>query len=202
MLIMSLPALANILSIFLIVLLVYSLLGMQLFANVRHGEFINEDANFCTFSVACITMFRCATGEDWNGLMHDAMPNAPQARLCSEEAGDCGSYMAVPFFVSYVLLATFIILKMMIAIIIENFFISVKREASLLRQEHADIFRRVWAEFDPEASGRIHVKHLAFLVRELPPPLGLDPSCFLYGRKGSGAWRREGVSGQLCGGCR
>ena len=88
-----------------------SLTPPQLFASVRHGEFINEDANFCTFSVAFITMFRCATGEDWNGLMHDAMPDAPQARYCSEEAGDCGSWIAVPFFVSYVVLATFIVLK-------------------------------------------------------------------------------------------
>ena len=48
-------------------------------------------------------MFRAATGESWNGLMHDCMlqPNAPHGPQCSEEAGDCGSWVAIPFFVSH-----------------------------------------------------------------------------------------------------
>ena len=37
------------------------------------GEYINQDANFCTFPVAALTLFRCSTGEGWNGIMHDAM---------------------------------------------------------------------------------------------------------------------------------
>ena len=36
---------------------------------------------------------RCATGEGWNGLMHDAMAR-PELGECSEEAGDCGSQLA------------------------------------------------------------------------------------------------------------
>ena len=36
-----------------------------------NGDFINGDANFSTFYLSIITLFRCATGEDWNGVMHD-----------------------------------------------------------------------------------------------------------------------------------
>ena len=30
--------------------------------------------------------------------------------------------------------------------------------------------------YDPDATGHLHVKHLADVIRLLPPPLGLDPS--------------------------
>ena len=96
------------------------MLGMQLFGNLVHGKFINANAHFCSFPRAMLTMFRSATGEDWNGLMHDAMAS-PETSDCTYEAGDCGSWVAVPFFVSYVLLTTFIVLKMLIALILENY---------------------------------------------------------------------------------
>ena len=99
MLVLSLPALVNILGIFLVLLVVYSLLGMQIFGGLPHGEYINSDANFCTFAYALLTMFRCATGEEWNGIMHEAM------------ASSVGPWVAVPYFVSYVLLSTYIVLK-------------------------------------------------------------------------------------------
>ena len=47
-------------------------------------------------------------GEAWNGLMHDLMQQ-PADRVSL-------GWAAVPFFVSYVLVSTFIVLKMMIAI--------------------------------------------------------------------------------------
>ena len=42
--------------------------------------------------------------------------------------------------------------------------------------EHADAFLEAWSIYDPEATGRLHVKHLADVIRLLPPPLGLDPA--------------------------
>ena len=53
----------NIGSIFVIVLTLYSILGMRLFGTVVHGDYLNENANFCTFPTAMLTMLRCATGE-------------------------------------------------------------------------------------------------------------------------------------------
>ena len=117
---LSLPAISNISSIFLILQFLFAVLGMQLFGGAAcgaqptplagpraacWGEFLNYDANFCTFGTAFLTMFRCATGESWNGLMHDA-------------AGDVagGTWLAIPFFLSYVVLASFIVLNMMIAV--------------------------------------------------------------------------------------
>lgn len=56
----SLPALGNVLAVFVLILLTYSVLGMHLF---RHVHWRDPNADFCTFSAAFLTMFRCATGE-------------------------------------------------------------------------------------------------------------------------------------------
>ena len=181
-LVLSLPAIGNILGIFLIVQFMYAVLGMQLFGRVVWGEFLNADANFCTFGVAFLTMFRCATGESWNGIMHDAMvtPDTydPDGRSCSEARGDCGSWVAIPFFVSYAIVAGFVVLNMMIAVVLENFSLSLRREANRVKQEHLDAFVDAWAAHDAYASGQMAVSQLQPLVKALPPPLGLDPAHF------------------------
>ena len=180
MLILSLPALSNILGIFMIMLFMYSLLGMQLFGQVMHGTFINDEVNFCTFGSAAMALFRCATGESWNGLMHDAMVTPEHG--CSEADGNCGSwYAAIPFFTSYVLLSTFIVLKMMIALILENYLKTLKRDRSSVQPDDAEIFLDVWSRFDPDGRGFVPVQHLVDLVHALPPPLGLNPANYPRG---------------------
>ena len=181
MLVLSLPTLANIFGLFVIVTSMFALLGMQLFGRVAHGDFLDEHANFCSFPTALLTLFRVATGEGWNGLMHDAMVSADGATAaaelrCTVERGDCGSWLAVPFFVSYVILSTFIIIKMMIVLIIENFALALRRDQNALQPESAESFVEIWSTYDPDATGRVHVKHLVPMLRRLPPPLGLDPA--------------------------
>ena len=141
MLVLSLPQLLNIGGILAVVMAVYSLLGMQLFGSVRHGETHNANASFCLFSSSMVTLFRCTTGEGWNALMHDLMvapdPNAPNDS-CSYDAGDCGSWVSVPYFLPYMILSSFIVLKMIIAIIIENYLIALKKDTQQLQVEHAE----------------------------------------------------------------
>ena len=52
----------------------------------------------------------------------------------------------------------------------------------MLHGEHADAFKEAWALHDPTATGSIHVKHLAAVVKALPPPLGLDPKGFKHAK--------------------
>ena len=67
----------------------------------------------CTARLRRLTAFAalrphagCATGESWNAIMHDVMRDDLPG---CEEAGDCGSLVAVPFFVSYVILTYFVV---------------------------------------------------------------------------------------------
>ena len=172
----SIFPLGNILGVFVIITFIYAVLGMELFGHVKWGDYINDEANFCRFSSAMLTMFRCATGEDWNGIMHDAM--VTPGRGCDPALGDCGSVVAVPFFVSYVILTSFIVLKMMVALIIENFKLSMREDSRYVTPYHRDKFVEAWAEFDPDGTGRVLVSMLPPLIRRLKPPLGLNPKLF------------------------
>ena len=191
-LLLSLPAMANLGGLFLIIQFLYAVLGMQLFGKVAWGEFLNADANFCTFGTAFLTMFRCATGESWNGIMHDAMitpdtydPELGRTGRCSDEAGDCGSWAALPFFLSYTVVASFVALNMMIAVVLENFALSRAASDYKLSPEHSEAFVSAWAEFDPYATGYIALVDLggaltrddkvatAGLLSLLPEPLNV-----------------------------
>lgn len=67
--IVTIPALMNIGSLIILVLLIYSILGVYLFAQVQLNGALNEHANFQTIHTAFVTMVRVATGEDWPSLM-------------------------------------------------------------------------------------------------------------------------------------
>ena len=72
---------------------------MELFAGVMWGSYLNADAHFCSFPRAVLTMFRCATGEDWNGLMHDLMVSPELG--CDPHKNNCGTWLAIPYFISF-----------------------------------------------------------------------------------------------------
>jgi len=121
MLVCSLPELINIISLFFLMLAMYALLGMQLFGAVSDGVLVGTEASFCTFSSAMIALFRCATTEGWNTIMHDLMYDeaklAADGRACDPHVGSCGSMLAVPYLVSFMVLSAFVVLKMLIAVI-------------------------------------------------------------------------------------
>ena len=171
----SVPALLNILFLFCILVFVYAVLGMELFSGVVWGDYLNTEANFCSFGTAALTMFRCATGEDWNGIMHDAMVTEERG-TCDAASDNCGTWVAIPFFVSYTVLSSMVILKMLIALIIENYKLSKREDSRLVRTVHRDAFVEAWAKLDPEGVGQLPVRDLFMLIKMLPPPLGLDPT--------------------------
>jgi len=67
----SLPSLLNVGALTLLLLFIYSTLGVFLFSNVTTGERITNYTNFWNFHSAVIALFRSATGEDWWRIMFD-----------------------------------------------------------------------------------------------------------------------------------
>jgi hypothetical protein len=67
----TLPSLANIGLLLLLIQFIYTILGVELFAYVKRQDNLTEDANFETFGSSFITLLRCATGEGWNFIMDD-----------------------------------------------------------------------------------------------------------------------------------
>ena len=52
---------------------IFAVIGMNLFNGIKFQKFLNSDANFDTFGNSFMTLFRCSTGESYNGIMHDVM---------------------------------------------------------------------------------------------------------------------------------
>lgn len=72
---LSLKNIVNVAMILFLIFFTFSVAGMDLFGKIVQGEFINGDACFSSFYLSLTTLFRCATGEDWNGIMHDTYNN-------------------------------------------------------------------------------------------------------------------------------
>jgi hypothetical protein len=66
----SFPAMTNIGSLLLLLILIYSVLGVYLFAEVKPTPgLIDDNTNFQTLGKAFITLIRIMTGEKWPLLM-------------------------------------------------------------------------------------------------------------------------------------
>lgn len=88
---------------------------------------------------------RVATNDEWLGLMLDAMDRSG----CEEgKAGNCGTWAAAPYFVSYIIAVSIIMLNLFTAVIIENFEKQQQSETWVLQPGVLEDLAEVWAEFD------------------------------------------------------
>merc|ERR1719316_979561 len=71
--VLSIPRLLNVVAILILLLFLFSVLGVRLFAKTAfdpNGGPHDEAANFRLFTRAVVTLVRSMTGEGWNELMH------------------------------------------------------------------------------------------------------------------------------------
>lgn len=66
-----LPQITNFVGLMILLLFIYSALGMSLFGGILLQEFVSEKANFQKITYAMMLLFRCSTGEDWNKIMYE-----------------------------------------------------------------------------------------------------------------------------------
>uniref|UniRef100_A0A3Q3A7L1 Voltage-dependent L-type calcium channel subunit alpha n=1 Tax=Kryptolebias marmoratus TaxID=37003 RepID=A0A3Q3A7L1_KRYMA len=153
----------------------------QIFGKValKDGTQINRNNNFQTFPQAVLMLFRCATGEAWQEVMMASMYGKqcdPKSDFLPGEEYTCGSNFAVFYFLSFYCLCAFLILNLFVAVIMDNFDY-LTRDWSLLGPHHLDEFKKIWAEYDPEATGRIKHLDVVTLLRSIQPPLGFGKFC-------------------------
>jgi Ca2+-binding EF-hand superfamily protein len=160
-LILSLTSLINVGSLLLLVYFVYAVMGMNLFGqhSSKDDEFINEHANFANVGTGMITLFRCSTGESWNGLMHDLQAEQP--------------FMARLFFVTFMVFASMMMLNLFIAVILENFGDMMREYNDGVSPDHIDAFAREWGKLAEAGAPFLPSFTVVKLLQELPPPLGM-----------------------------
>jgi hypothetical protein len=159
---MSIQNILNTALLLFLILFTFAVAGMSLFAKVPEGEFINKNVNFRSFYLAFMTLWRAATGESWNGIMHD----------CFYEEGP----VSVGFWLLFELCAFFIFMNVFIAVIGESFNDNqaTEDENDILALKKKDIkaFQNTWAKFNPMGELYMRTIRLPDFLRALPPPLG------------------------------
>ena len=116
-LIVSLPAFWNVGALVLLLFFIYSYLGVWTLGKTIRGDSLNEHANFETFQMAMLTLFRVATNDEWVGLMRDCSVT-PGSSRCTLADENCWSWSAYPFFISFVVIVSMIMLNLFTAVII------------------------------------------------------------------------------------
>uniref|UniRef100_A0A672NYX1 Voltage-dependent L-type calcium channel subunit alpha-1C n=1 Tax=Sinocyclocheilus grahami TaxID=75366 RepID=A0A672NYX1_SINGR len=176
----SFQALPYVALLIVMLFFIYAVIGMQMFGKIalRDNSQINRNNNFQTFPQAVLLLFRCATGEAWQEIMLACSPNRPceKGSEVNHNSEDCGSHFAIIYFVSFYMLCAFLIINLFVAVIMDNFDY-LTRDWSILGPHHLDEFKRIWAEYDPEAKGRIKHLDVVTLLRRIQPPLGFGKLC-------------------------
>jgi voltage-gated sodium channel len=95
-LIKAIPAIIDIVILMFIVFYIYAIVGSFLFQDLPSGLWDN-------FLIAMLTLFRVLTFEDWTDVMYEAMEVYPWAWL---------------YFVSFVIIAAFVLFNFFVAVII------------------------------------------------------------------------------------
>ncbi|XKL62043.1 hypothetical protein PGB90_001876 [Kerria lacca] len=160
---------------------IYAIIGMQMFGNIKIDDdtSITRHNNFQNFIQALMLLFRCATGEAWPSIMLSCTEGKECQPIDNGETSQtlsCGSNIAFPYFVSFIFFCSFLMLNLFVAVIMDNFDY-LTRDPSILGAHHLDEFVRIWAEYDPNATGRIHYTEMYDMLKNIDPPLGFGNKC-------------------------
>eukprot|EP01028_Stygiella_incarcerata_P002064 TRINITY_DN1385_c0_g1_i6.p1 TRINITY_DN1385_c0_g1~~TRINITY_DN1385_c0_g1_i6.p1 ORF type:complete len:1121 (-),score=310.44 TRINITY_DN1385_c0_g1_i6:71-3433(-) len=171
----SMPALINVGSLLGLLFFMYAVLGVSIFGKVKPHKplALNHRANFHHFGYAMLMLIRVTTGEAWNDILRDTMVQPPH---CDDEKDECGTEWAPLYFITFILIASYALLNMFIAVIFEDFGNTLEQSHYVLTPEHLEKYATVWARFDPKATRYIPAVRLPDLVWQLPPPLGSGES--------------------------
>merc|ERR1719507_2936472 len=165
-----------------LIFFIYGVVGMQMFGKIapQEGTSIHRNNNFQSFGQSLLVLFRSATGEAWQDIMLGCV-KGPDA-VCdetSEDAGNpegCGTSFAYPYFISFFVVCSFLILNLFVAVIMDNFDY-LTRDWSILGAHHLGEFINLWSEYDPDAKGYIKHVDVVTLLRKISPPLGFGKLC-------------------------
>lgn len=121
----ALPQVGNLGLLFFLLFFIFAALGVELFGRLECSEQypcqgLGEHAHFANFGMAFLTLFRVATGDNWNGIMKDTL------RDDCDDAPDCvknccvNQLIAPIFFVIFVLMAQFVLVNVVVAVLMKH----------------------------------------------------------------------------------
>ena len=188
--ILTLPSIWNVSLLLFMVIFIFTVFCMQLFGKVAYNGSYYDNANFRSFGISFITLFRMLTGDNWGQLMYDISKKTPgcvhDPKYDSAYCGfndspnclplnGCGSVAVFPIMILFIIVTTLIILSVYISVIISNY---SSLTTAPIHPQNFELFAEYWADFDPNATCYIDYAMLYPLVFILPAPLGFDRQVF------------------------
>ncbi|CAE7503653.1 NaCP60E [Symbiodinium natans] len=186
----ALPGLFQVSALLTLLMFMYACLGVSLFGTMMSadeaamsasdGIYPLTDTNFYSFNNAFLLMIRCATGERWHDIMYDLAEDKPNCTTAAQTYEDlvqngprgCGSMLAYPYFVSYVLIVLFNMMNLIIATVLDAYgqvheLIELEDFMVCLRA-----LRDAWVEIDRNFLGYLHVAEVENILLSIPQPVG------------------------------
>uniref|UniRef100_UPI0037E81DB7 calcium channel, voltage-dependent, P/Q type, alpha 1A subunit, b isoform X1 n=1 Tax=Semicossyphus pulcher TaxID=241346 RepID=UPI0037E81DB7 len=108
----SMKSIVSLLFLLFLFIVVFALLGMQLFGGQFNFEEGTPPTNFDTFAAAIMTVFQILTGEDWNMVMYDGIKS-------QGGVNDKGMIFCI-FFIVLTLFGNYTLLNVFLAIAVDN----------------------------------------------------------------------------------
>lgn len=144
-------------------------------------KYISHWPNFQNILGALNILVRCALGQDWSYFMDElGDPDIPgcqdnQSYQDIQQNGilGCGTFIAYPYFITYVVTVTLILMNLFLAVVVGGYHESKKENEAVISPVQMDEFLDKWAEYDPQGTGFLTPEEFAFLIHDLPQPLGL-----------------------------
>uniref|UniRef100_A0A914C966 Voltage-dependent T-type calcium channel subunit alpha n=1 Tax=Acrobeloides nanus TaxID=290746 RepID=A0A914C966_9BILA len=128
----ALPQVGNLGSLFFLLFFIFAALGVELFGKLECSDDhpcdgLGEHAHFKNFGMAFLTLFRIATGDNWNGIMKDALrDDCDPTDHCQTNC--CVDPILAPcYFVIFVLISQFVLVNVVVAVLMKHLEESNKR---------------------------------------------------------------------------
>uniref|UniRef100_A0A4W6C1H8 Voltage-dependent L-type calcium channel subunit alpha n=1 Tax=Lates calcarifer TaxID=8187 RepID=A0A4W6C1H8_LATCA len=145
----SMKSIASLLLLLFLFIIIFSLLGMQLFGGkFNFDETVTKRSTFDNFPQALLTVFQILTGEDWNTVMYDGI---------MAYGGPASSGMVVCiYFIILFICGNYILLNVFLAIAVDN--LADAESLNTAQREEEEAKKR-----KNSAKYNLNISHLNFL---------------------------------------
>ncbi|VVC89033.1 unnamed protein product [Leptidea sinapis] len=181
----ALPQVGNLGLLFFLLFFIFAALGVELFGRLECSDEIpcqglGEHAHFANFGMAFLTLFRVATGDNWNGIMKDTLREDCDSSVdCVRNC--CVSTVIAPiFFVVFVLMAQFVLVNVVVAVLMKHL-----EESHKQMEDEIDMDVELERELEREADDEEDRALCKALEQCVSPPCPLNkvsslPANFTY----------------------
>ncbi|KAF0700741.1 Aste57867_8796 [Aphanomyces stellatus] len=189
-LIVSLPAVGNVVSLLMLLYYIFAAVAVQLFAKVGFdNQMLDINQNFQTFATAFQTLIGFSTGENWDNFTWEVVNVAPATNPTCEDRpyspgmcgfnnanasciplDGCGTVLIVPFMYFFFLVMGYIGINLFSGIVVDA--IGDSSSDCPVNVNTLAEFSDRWVQFDPSGSGLITAEELADFLYTVYPPFG------------------------------